>query len=374
MATAVFGAERRAGVPLTPSLRPPLEGWLRRATGARTDLRLLGYAAQVVVSHCMSAILEEMVFFRRGFSHLGIYGATEFAVFAAMPLLECHAKGGWRAVKHLLLVPKGDWLRFVYCGVLMTLSHGAGLWANLHINYSAATLFSAARLPMVLLVGAVVHQNGRVTPLAHLFAMETMLGICIFSFAERRDSPRFSVQGLLLVAVNLLLGSFTFNYQQKVLQGRSLGSSEARSGAQLMVVQYVTSAFLCAFYALATGEGTKFSDGCREHNRTRLGELSPVVVAAALTSVGVRALLRVTAEFDAARSSVITSSRKVCTFVLSFIIFRKPVSVLHVIGAGVTLAGSVGVHWALGPPAHKAGSSAVGAGRLREGPACGMRV
>lgn len=334
MVTAVGQAEQEAG------LRP-----------AQVEWRLVWCGTQVLVSHCLASVLAEYVFTQDGFTFPGVFGIVESLGLAIAPLLWRAMSKGPRAALHLLLATQGDELvLFATCGLAMAVSHGAGLAANVRINYTTATLFSSARLPSVLLVGAVMHQAKHTPPTAHLAAVCVMIGLTIFGLAERMSSPRFSVIGLALVALNLVLGAFTFNLQQRILHavGRSRGgAAKLHDKDQFMVVQYFTGACLYLAYCVASGEAQDFEVWCENRGTRPGGEMAPVLGSALLAAIGVRALLTVTSEFDAARASVLTSTRKVCTFVLSFLIFPKPVTSLHVMGVVLTMVGSLWVHRAL---------------------------
>lgn len=234
---------------------------------------------------------------------------------------------------------------FAVCGLAMALSHGCGLAANVCINYTTAMLFTSARLPTVLLLGPLVARAGNdggagrscAPAAAHLAGACVMLGLLLFGLAESRDSPRFSLAGLGFVAANLVFGAFTFNFQEQVLKGRmrhrtvralvdaSVEEKKLRA-ERLMVEMYTIGAVLYILIAGATGECAAFAEWARLRGSTPLGALAPVLASAVFTAAGVRALIRVTSELDAARASTITSSRKACTFALSFLIFPKVIA------------------------------------------------
>lgn len=378
--------------------------------------RLVFLAGQVLLAHTLAAVLAEMVFRREGFAFPGIYGTAEFAVFAIAPLfvqtLLRGPKGAALAVigSFKYSIATGELLRFGVCGLAMVCSHGAGLAAYIHINTTTAMLFSSARLPTVIVAGAFLLKQKKAPPLAtHLAALCVAVGLSLFGFAERRDTPRFSTAGLTLIAANLCLGAVTFNLQQRALhmagasrkcprgadtlmrleaglhrgeepgspyepcsprssiarEGGSRPSARAKVGSfpleclpvggvpllsdpeRMMMIQYSVAAPLMLLYAWAVGEVYRFPIWCTTRHETPAEELLPVICQAILAAVGVQALLCITQEFDAARSSTITSVRKVITFVLSFLIFPKPFSGLHLIGILLAGVGSVWLHRSL---------------------------
>lgn len=313
---------------------------------------LVGYAAQVVISHSLSATLAELVFRREGFNFPGVYGALEFATFAIAPIIFRTLWQGPEFIVKLLGHWDVDTWRYILCGVMMSVSHGAGLAAYCWINYTTAMLFGSAKLPSVMLVGAFLNRGASASGRAYGMALSVALGLCVFGFAEQRDAPRFNAVGLFLVAINLCLSSVTFNLQQQILH--NIGSGARAGGAEaslrterLMFFQYACAFSVCMLYAVVSGETTAAAAWCAA-GRGLWNELSPILCGALLTSIGVHALLRTTAEFDAARAGLLTNCRKACTFILSFFMFPKPFSLSHFVGLALILGGSVGVHRALG--------------------------
>eukprot|EP00933_Yihiella_yeosuensis_P038188 TRINITY_DN32132_c0_g1_i1.p1 TRINITY_DN32132_c0_g1~~TRINITY_DN32132_c0_g1_i1.p1 ORF type:complete len:369 (+),score=38.77 TRINITY_DN32132_c0_g1_i1:44-1150(+) len=333
--------------------------------------KLCGYAAQVLISHGLSAILAEMVFSSEGFAFPGVFGAAEFATFALAPLLAKMCWHGPKAVKAVILGPAiGSFKEaqsFALCGLAISASHGAGLAANVRVNYTTAMLFTSVRLPAIVLFGTLLPAQGSrqaQTPCAaHIWAFCVAAGLVMFGFAEQRDAPRFSTSGLFLIAINLILGAGTFTLQQRMLQRSNAAADSAPStttrsekAERLMFVQYAVGANVMLIYAIFSGEMAAFVTWSRLPGRHGpVSALIPVFCGALLTAVGVRALLHISMEFDAARSSVITSVRKICTFVISFILFPKVFSLLHFCGVLLTAVSSVAIHRTLDKHSHLKG-------------------
>lgn len=312
---------------------------------------LVAYGVQVILSHSLSATLAEWVFSQKGFRFPGLYGTLEFATFAIAPCLFSLIWRGPTFVAKLFHQWDDDNIRFILCGILMAASHSAGLAAYCFINYSTAMLFSSAKLPSLMLVGALFHRPNHQNRKAYLMSACVALGLGLFAIAEQRDTPRFNAFGLFLVALNIALGSVLYNVQQRILHrpvaGTIMSSTERSFRTQrLMFFQYTTASIACMVYTLLSGELVTAVAWCRAR-RGLVIELLPILCGAVLTSIGVRALLRTTADFDVARAGVITSSRKACTFVLSFVVFPKPFSMLHFAGILLIVTGSLGVHRSL---------------------------
>jgi len=311
--------------------------------GRRPGGRLAVYTLQVLASHTCSALLAELVFTREGFAFPAVYGAVEFAVFALAPLVLASVRG---CLPQLLRLRSQEVWCFARCGATMAASHGAGLAACTRINYTTTMIFGSARLPSVLFAGAVLSRGPRPPTAAQVASLGVAVGLCCFGLAERREAPRFSSLGLALVAANLVLGVGTFQLQQQVLQ-QGVGQLPVNA-EQMMMVQYAAGSLLLLLCALLGGELWAFFDWSYSRGEGPLHELLPVVCGGMFTAFGVRALLGVNQDFDAARASAITSLRKVCTFCLSLFLFPKPFSGLHVVGTALVVGGSVGVQRSLG--------------------------
>lgn len=340
----------------------------RRPQPLHESWRLFGLAARVLVSHCLAAALAEKVFTREGFDFPGAYGAVEAVIMALMAAIWALRRGQRAARKLLEATSRSELRRYALCGCAMAVHHGTGLAAMCRVNYTTAMLFTAARLPSVMLVGALVNPTAsRPAHAAYVSAVCVGVGLALFGLAESELAPRFSNSGLLLIAANLVLGAGVFNLQQRVLQsgacrqeatdvesaaGRRASTRASEDAtAVFMAVQYSTCAALFAAFSTGSGELGAFVGWCREHESTMQRELAPVVVGAMLTSVGVSALLRITVEFDATRASMATSWRKACTFCLSLMFFPKAFGALHGLGLTLTVLGSVGVQRSMRPAA-----------------------
>lgn len=57
----------------------------------------------------------------------------------------------------------------------------------------------------------------------------------------------------------------------------------------------------------------------------------------ALQLVGVQAILEVVQLFDATMAQVVSSVRRICTFILSFFVFPKPFGTAHALGTGLVI-------------------------------------
>lgn len=314
-----------------------------RSSSTKAAPTLLALCAlRVFASHTLSALLTEHVFTKKGFVFPAIFGAVEFATFALAPVVLSFARG---QLNQLLQFSFEDVKSFIFCGASMAASHGTGLAACTQINYTTTMLFGSAKLPSVLLAASAFSGcSGRPRPpiTAQLAAFVVTCGLCCFGLAEHREAPRFSSLGLALVGTNLVLAAGTFQMQQQCLQE---SKTAARSIEQMMLIQYATGSLLLLLYALFSGELSTFLHWCCiEDRRGPFVELVPIFCGAVCTSIGVRALLRVSQAFDAARASTITSLRKVCSFGLSFFLFPKPFGSLHCLGTALVLMGSFGVH------------------------------
>lgn len=163
-------------------------------------------------------------------------------------------------------------------------------------------------------------------------------GLCTFALADKASSPNFSLIGVGCTVVNLTGSSLVANLQQKALQGSEKKRSSAAEQEDLVFWQYLIAACICLIVCIVTGElssGMLFLSHAPWFARANL--LGYLFGGYA----GLQPLLRIFQEYDATRGHVVTSLRKVITFASSFIVFPKPLTVFHLIGALASALGAL---------------------------------
>ena len=165
---------------------------------------------------------------------------------------------------------------------------------------------------------------------------------------------RFATFGLVMIVVNLLMSSFSSNMQQRVLQEGSKGNDlgDSLTASRLMFWQYSVAGVITTSWSVLSGEMVLAFEWYTQNGWWRIGLTFAdsaltwdFIYCKSLCSevcwfcrfVGLIAVYKISALFDATRASVVCSSRKQITFVLSFVVYSKPFNRLHALGLTLTL-------------------------------------
>ncbi|CAE7289550.1 SLC35B3 [Symbiodinium necroappetens] len=195
-------------------------------------------------------------------------------------------------------------------------------------------VFKSAKVPSVLLGARWINRTG-LTARELFWALCMMSGLLLFALGDGLESARFTVLGIVFIAVNLAGSTLTANLQQSVLQPSASVATPAPSVRGLMLVQYATASVVLFLQTSVTGE---CSDAVRWYLRNRSAAFY-TCLDNVLTYLGLEAVMCITQEFDATRANVVCSGRKAITFVFSYFFFPKPFSMLHVFGLFLTILG-----------------------------------
>ncbi|CAE7704484.1 Slc35b3 [Symbiodinium sp. CCMP2592] len=285
---------------------------------------LLELSAVVIALHGVAAVCTEFVFQTEGFVFGLFYTFAQCLTFAVLALAKCAIRG--IPTLHVSAL-RGS----AIAGLAMTVSHGCGILSYIYINYTTAMVFKSAKVPSVLL-GARWINKAALTARELFWALCMMSGLLLFALGDGLESARFTVLGLVFIAVNLAGSTLTANLQQSVLQP---SASVAPSVHGLMLVQYATASVVLFLQTSITGE---CSDAVRWYLRNRSAAFY-TCLDNVLTYLGLEAVMCITKEFDATRANVVCSGRKAITFVFSYFFFPKPFSMLHLFGLVLTILG-----------------------------------
>ncbi len=105
------------------------------------------------------------------------------------------------------------------CGLVWAISHGCGAAAYIHISVSFGAMVKAAKIPVILSLGALMHRNYSPSLWEGAGVGIFYVGLVLFGLGEKYESPRYNLIGVALMAINVAMGSYSANLQQKVLHG-----------------------------------------------------------------------------------------------------------------------------------------------------------
>lgn len=303
--------------------------------------RLLVLSARILIPHSVAATLTEVVFREKGFHFGWFYALVEFVTYAACAGI--HQLLRWR-MQTGFAPPAGkgcesrDAARgYLICGASMTLSHGAGAAALVHLNYTAAMLFKSGKVPSILL-GASLFKLQKASLEEVCWAIVMMAGLFSFAVGEKLESLRFDALGLLLITVNLVGGSATANLQQLLLTRGTKSKDDPDNVEELLFFQYSAAALIMLIFCAISGE---LRQGLAWYANASWTPWAATLADNVLSYLGLLSIMQITSEWDATRANVVCSCRKVITFAVSYILFPKSFSVFHGVGFLLTVMGGV---------------------------------
>ncbi|CAE7798766.1 UTR2 [Symbiodinium sp. CCMP2456] len=171
---------------------------------------LLELSAVVIALHGVAAVCTEFVFQTEGFVFGLFYTFAQCLTFAVLALAQCAIRG--IPTLHVSAL-RGS----AIAGLAMTVSHGCGILSYIYINYTTAMVFKSAKVPSVLLGARWINKTA-LTARDLFWALCMMSGLLLFALGDGLESARFTVLGLVFIAVNLAGSTLTANLQQSVLQ------------------------------------------------------------------------------------------------------------------------------------------------------------
>ena len=105
----------------------------------------------------------------------------------------------------------------------------------------------------------------------------------------------------------------------------------------LLFYQYGLGAVLCALICAVNGELTA---GIQMLQESSLFALLNMLGFMCGSYAGMHPMMKLTQQFDATSTQVVTSLRKILTFASSFLFFPKPFTYLHMFGVCAAMAGA----------------------------------
>ena len=326
--------------------------------GEQWQLALL--STQIVVAHSVAALCTEATFRLDGFTFTWWFVSCHFTVFSICALVRQLCTGGPGGLVALLSVSQlphaplpvrglgtvhsPPVLNYIICGAGVAISHGCGAAAMNYLSFTTTVLFKSAKVPATLIAGYLLGQNTSSVEL--LLAVTMATGLFIFGIAERYDSPKFAGAAVVLIIVNLVMSSLNATMQQLMLQSEGTSTPRLKDVAtgccgstglaadRLCFWQYAMAASMSLGWCVFSGE---LSEAIAWYDLNGWQLLWLIIADSFFTYIGLLAIFNISALFDATRASVVCSSRKQLTFVLSYLIYSKPFRALHAVGLVLTL-------------------------------------
>ncbi|KAM1258416.1 hypothetical protein ACFX13_038748 [Malus domestica] len=202
------------------------------------------------------------------------------------------------------------WKTYVKLSAVLMGSQGLTKGSLTWLNYPAQIMFQSTKLLPVMLMGAFVPGLRRKYPIQeYISATLLVIGLILFTLADAKTSPNFSMVGVIMISGALIMDAFL----------------------EMLYCSTVVGLPFLLPPMILTGELVRAWNSCSEHPYV----YGVLVFEALATNVGQVSVLSLIALFGAATTAMITTARKAVTLLLSYMIFTKPLTDQH--GTGLLL-------------------------------------
>ncbi|TQE12611.1 hypothetical protein C1H46_001823 [Malus baccata] len=267
--------------------------------------------------YLVNGICEEYVYNRLEFSYGWYFTFVQGFVYIALMYLQ-----GFTPKKMV-----NPWKTYVKLSAVLMGSQGLTKGSLAWLNYPAQIMFKSTKVLPVMVMGAFVPGLRRKYPIQeYISATLLVMGLILFTLADAKTSPNFSMAGVIMISGALIMDAFLGNLQEAIFT-LNPGTTQTE---MLFCSTVVGLPFLLPPMIL-TGELVKAWNSCSEHPYV----YGVLVFEALATYVGQVSVLSLIALFGAATTAMITTARKAVTLLLSYMIFTKPLTGQH--GTGLLL-------------------------------------
>mmetsp|Transcript_70958 Transcript_70958/g.224618 ORF Transcript_70958/g.224618 Transcript_70958/m.224618 type:complete len:208 (-) Transcript_70958:174-797(-) len=192
--------------------------------------------------------------------------------------------------------------------------------------------------------------------LDYAFAISMCMGLAVFSLADATSkSARFSWAG-----VAMLTGAVVFDAVAPNLQEKLLRRYQVKQSTVVLHTNWI-SVVGTAAVAASTGElGSAWQYVAVDHPRA--GKMLLLQTFAGYC--GIQFFLKLVGTYGSKTAVIVTSTRKMFTIGLSFVMFAKPFRLMHFVGMTAVVGVILASAFIKKPDAKKAASGGGGGGRV----------
>ena len=240
-------------------------------------------------------------------------------------------------------IPMDTILQISIVGILLALAHGLGNTALRYSSYPLKVAFKSCKLVPTMALGACV--TGRKhTALQYIAALIMGMGLAVLTAADVFNSKTKLSQlmtihhhhdtigpmiGPILLAISTILDSVVPNLQENLLQSAKVNTSE---------LIFVSNAIMCLFLIIYTTYSGELVDAwyyCQHHYNA----LFILTCQGLCAYFGLQCYLAIIRDHGGVAGVLFANGRKVCTILLSFVLFSKPFNVRHFLGLLLVFVG-----------------------------------
>ncbi|KAG2379225.1 hypothetical protein C9374_007364 [Naegleria lovaniensis] len=206
---------------------------------------------------------------------------------------------------------------------------GLGNESMAYLNYPTKILFKSSKLLVAMFVGVLLLKK-RYKYLDYVASLFLIFGLLTLYGANQSVSNiKFESIGVILITCSLLFDSISSNLQEKIL--RELERSET----ELIYFAYMIGTFFLVFICAFTNQLIPPIAYCMEHPSI----LIMIFIYCFISYLGSVYVNKITKKYGILITLTITSTRKVLSIILSYIIFPKPIHFNHTIAIMLVFTG-----------------------------------
>merc|ERR1711865_648621 len=299
-----------------PPPAPPAEFLCFNVNQIPSSMRLSFVAGGALICAILFAWLQELVFRVPDFKFGGFMAFITSLTFVACAAMELLMKGNFSK-------RKGDLKDYG----LLSLCTAGGIyftnWSLTYIDYPMRVMFKSSKLLPVMVMGLFIAKRKH-TKAEYGVAGLLVLAIIFFALGDfKGGAPKFDIRGIFLICVGVVLDAITSNFEeQRFFREKSCSHEEV------------------IFYAFGFGSiwtlGTIASSGelstAIEHSMKHTEVYTLTIMFSAMGYLSIVFVLLLIKLFNASVAEAVKSVRKVATICLSFLLFGKSITSMHVVG------------------------------------------
>ncbi|XP_066991346.1 adenosine 3'-phospho 5'-phosphosulfate transporter 2 [Anabrus simplex] len=260
----------------------------------------------VFIFYLMYGYLQELIFTLDGFKPFGWYlTLVQFAYYSVFGYIETVLK----SVKRTIPLPVYLLLALLTLGTMGFSNSSLG-----YLNYPTQVIFKCCKLIPVL-IGGILIQKKQYGLIDFLAAGCMCIGLTLFTLADSKVSPTFSVIGIFMISCALLCDAAIGNVQEKAMK------TYKGSNSEVVLYSYAIGFMYLLIIMILSGDLQKGISFCSKHPKETYGYAFLFSISGYL---GIQIVLTLVRTCGALVAATVTTCRKAVTIIISFIFFTKP--------------------------------------------------
>lgn len=219
-------------------------------------------------------------------------------------------------------------LSYLLLGTLMMAGVGLGNESMNYLNFPTKMLFKSSKLLVAMAIGFLI-TGKRYNRLDYIASFSLVFGLFTLYNANTSASVKFEFKGVFLIACALASDSISANLQEKILQ------QGGQSPLELVFYSHAIGSIYLLLVCMITGQLTGAIAFCLRNPAALLIMLAYCI----LCFIGVQFVHTMTKLYGILATLTATSTRKVLSILISYLIFPKPFLFSHFLAIVLVFTG-----------------------------------